>query len=364
MNMFLKRRLNSMKAYIPALIVAAMSAGTLIILQSNVISSCGNGVIDAGERCDDGNTKSDDGCDRLCIKEMGFECSGQPSKCEMLIPMPGTRNENTVPEPEIEPPFPLSDSEPEPVPVPALDLEPAPVMTRVNPSLENSTCSECANCGGGMPENCSESECESLGDCLFLEIFPGMALCEPDLHACSFRGVTNGGGTGSVQTDPSVFIQGRSQPRNIPAPEPVQNFPQQYYGKMVPTPAQMGPACGNGRRDAGEQCEDGNVISGDGCSAVCTMETSTIISCGDGVIAGTEQCDDGNLKNGDGCSKKCLLESANEPAPSYPSAPVFNQPPPMVYPSFPGFENPANPVGVTPKKRSLFQNLAGWLFGF
>merc|ERR1719247_902416 len=30
--------------------------------------------------------------------------------------------------------------------------------------------------------------------------------------------------------------------------------------------------CGNGTRDAGEQCDDGNNFAGDGCSASCTVE--------------------------------------------------------------------------------------------
>ncbi|HEX7500126.1 MAG TPA: hypothetical protein VF524_07440, partial [Polyangia bacterium] len=29
-------------------------------------------------------------------------------------------------------------------------------------------------------------------------------------------------------------------------------------------------ACGNGRLESGEVCDDGNVVSGDGCSADCT----------------------------------------------------------------------------------------------
>jgi cysteine-rich repeat protein len=31
--------------------------------------------------------------------------------------------------------------------------------------------------------------------------------------------------------------------------------------------------CGDGYTDAGEQCDDGNLISGDGCSSTCTIET-------------------------------------------------------------------------------------------
>jgi len=34
------------------------------------VASCGNGTIDAGETCDDGNTKNDDGCDSKCQVEV------------------------------------------------------------------------------------------------------------------------------------------------------------------------------------------------------------------------------------------------------------------------------------------------------
>ena len=37
-------------------------------------------------------------------------------------------------------------------------------------------------------------------------------------------------------------------------------------------------ACGNGVTEAGEQCDDGNVLNGDGCSATCQFESN---SCGD-----------------------------------------------------------------------------------
>ncbi len=34
----------------------------------------------------------------------------------------------------------------------------------------------------------------------------------------------------------------------------------------------VAPVCGNGIREAGEQCDDGNTTSGDGCSATCQVE--------------------------------------------------------------------------------------------
>lgn len=50
------------------------------------------------------------------------------------------------------------------------------------------------------------------------------------------------------------------------------------------------PECPNGATDIGEECDDGNLVDGDGCTSQCILEF-----CGDGIVnnAGTEQCDDG-----------------------------------------------------------------------
>ncbi len=42
---------------------------------------CGNGIIELGEGCDDGNVLSGDGCAFNCQIESGYACSGQPSVC-------------------------------------------------------------------------------------------------------------------------------------------------------------------------------------------------------------------------------------------------------------------------------------------
>ncbi len=61
--------------------------------------------------------------------------------------------------------------------------------------------------------------------------------------------------------------------------------------------------CGNEVVEPSEQCDDGNVVDGDGCSARCDSREA----CGDGVTdrAIGEQCDDGNLVDGDGCQASC-----------------------------------------------------------
>ncbi len=92
--------------------------------------------------------------------------------------------------------------------------------------------------------------------------------------------------------------------------------------------------CGDGVLDAGEDCDDGNEIDGDGCNSLCQFvcgdgalnvpgETcdppgSAVGSpgetcrmdctyCGDGVLDSGEDCDDGNEIDGDGCNAGCLF---------------------------------------------------------
>lgn len=79
--------------------------------------------------------------------------------------------------------------------------------------------------------------------------------------------------------------------------------------------------CGNGKVDGSpvEACDDGNFISGDGCSSctidtgyVCTGTTPSVcqLRCGNGIkdVAFNEQCDDGNQVTADGCTS-CAIDA-------------------------------------------------------
>lgn len=98
----------------------------------------------------------------------------------------------------------------------------------------------------------------------------------------------------------------------------------------------VAPVCGNSQVDSGEDCDDGNKASGDGCSDACRVErcgnrikdvgeecddgntwerdacfnNCTRHPCGNGVLepAKGEDCDDGNRTAGDGCDHACFSE--------------------------------------------------------
>jgi cysteine-rich repeat protein len=117
--------------------------------------------------------------------------------------------------------------------------------------------------------------------------------------------------------------------------------------------------CGDGWISSEEQCDDGNTLNGDCCSAICTYEPAgspctdelfcngddtcngsggcqpgagnpclafpgTVCNeisdscdpaqvCGNGVVEVNEQCDDGNILDADCCSAQCVFESFGSP---------------------------------------------------
>ncbi|MCE9672079.1 DUF4215 domain-containing protein [Myxococcus stipitatus] len=83
--------------------------------------------------------------------------------------------------------------------------------------------------------------------------------------------------------------------------------------------SQSASLVGDGRLQVGEQCDDGNTVSGDGCSATGAIEAGYLCHvpgracslaslCGNNVINLGEACDDGNTVAGtNGCTADCDL---------------------------------------------------------
>jgi cysteine-rich repeat protein len=191
---------------------------------------CGDLTISGAEECDDGDTESGDGCDESCQVEEGWECSDTATQD----------------------PWPLSGPNPNPW----------------------KFCHEV--CGDGITVG------RELGGYLYCE-----------------DGNTRSG-------------DGCSSDCRI----------------------EQGARCGDGIRiEELEECDDGNMLSNDGCSSTCEVEEGwecvstdgwqssidgpvpdTVCSpiCGDRLLVGREPfapyCDDGNEVSGDGCSSSCTRE--------------------------------------------------------
>jgi len=77
--------------------------------------------------------------------------------------------------------------------------------------------------------------------------------------------------------------------------------------QAVPQPPAA--VCGNGAIEAGEQCDDGNTVSGDGCDSNCQIEAPV---CGNAKIETGEQCEsDSDCSTGQTCSScQCITTGA------------------------------------------------------
>lgn len=126
------------------------------------------------------------------------------------------------------------------------------------------------------------------------------------------------------------------------------------YGKYTEAqdPLQV---CGNGAKEGLEQCDDGDLSNGDGCSSQCTIEkcgngivdeaigeqcdgtagcdsSCHLEYCGDGRMQSAEQCDDGNRVDDDGCSSVCTLETSDT---THPAGTTIEKKPSVKLPSPP-----------------------------
>jgi cysteine-rich repeat protein len=83
--------------------------------------------------------------------------------------------------------------------------------------------------------------------------------------------------------------------------------------ELIPFDLGAGACHINGVKEAGEDCDDGNTIDGDGCDHNCT-----ITRCGNGIVTSGEACDDGNLDPADACPLDCGMNGTPTPTPTPP----------------------------------------------
>lgn len=258
---------------------------------------CGDGILERSELCDDGNTVNGDGCSRLCQIEANWEC-----------PTPGQ------------------------------------------------PCKYVGNCGSGVltpNKACDDGNTKSgdgcSSDCKTVETgyicrVPG----KPCTPACGdgiikgYEGCDDGNAKGGDGCSATCQIEPGFQCSGTPS-------------TCTPT------VCGNGKQEPGEGCDDGNTVPYDGCSPTCQIEpkcgvydaqgnpTSAVGACktvcGDGILLrGSEECDDGNVLDGDGCSHDCKIEKG------WTCTSAYDDPPtsltlPIVARDFQSYSNSNPPSG-------------------
>ena len=230
---------------------------------------CGNGIVESGETCDDGNSASNDGCSSTCSVESLYTCPTPGAACQLSI--------------------------------------------YCGDGILNGT--EQCDDGNRKPGDCCDGNCNLEANCACVTPVP--ALSPPKQVCTSTMMCGDSKVTGSEACDDGNAKSGDGCSSDCTTVEPGFNCPS--TGGACKAVAKQ--VCGNGILEAGEYCDDGNSASGDGCSSTCQVENgyvcvvagkacSPIASCGDATVTFTrgETCDDGNTKSGDGCSPQCIVE--------------------------------------------------------
>lgn len=212
---------------------------------------CGNGQLDPGEGCDDGDRDNNDACTNNCKLQNGQRCVENgvcvSQLCRNGICSPCNKNE---------------------------DCPTGFCLNRM--------CTAPPICGNGRQEfreMCDDGNNDNFDQC-------GNNCRLGNGSAC----------TGNRQCQSLLCKDGICQPCGSDS--------ECSSRKCVN--GQCSEHCGNGAVDSGEECDQGggnSDIQPDACRTDCTAAR-----CGDGLSDGNEQCDDGNLVSGDGCDRFCRIE--------------------------------------------------------
>jgi cysteine-rich repeat protein len=230
----------------------------------NTPGVCGNGIVDPGEQCDDGNLVSGDCCSATCQAENLGSTTCGVGACARTVP----RCVNGVPQACV-------PGTPAPEICNGIDDD---CDGQIDQGLGSTTCGvgACArtvqNCVNGVPQTCTPGApgvetCNGIDDDCDGQIDQGLGSTTCGVGAC-MRTVDNCA-NGVLQTC-APGTPGIEGPAG--SPSCTNGIDDDCDGLTDASDPGCQNVCGNGVLDPGEQCDDGNTISGDGCSATCQSE--------------------------------------------------------------------------------------------
>lgn len=263
--------------------------------------TCGDGLVEGTEACDDENTDDGDGCSSDCEVEDGWVCDDdEPSVC-------GTTCENLLQPTELD------------CATGTITLNTADGTLGVG----DYSCSTYSYPGREQVltftnslATTAEITIDSVrlaadGDYDLYVFEPSEDIC--GLGSCVTSGVDSG------PNEDVTFTATAGQTFHVVYDIFNNAMATTEYTLEITCAAVV---CGNGAVTSIEECDDGDTMGGDGCSATCEIEDGYVcpssggachvIACGDGFLDGSEVCDDGDLMSGDGCSATCTVESGYE----------------------------------------------------
>ncbi len=257
-------------------------------------TTCGDGLVDGTEVCDDGGTAAGDGCSPTCQVEVGWTCTGNPSHCSPIC------GDGLVLGSE-----PCDDGG-----TTSGDGCDATCHIEVGYSCLGSPSICVPGCGDGLirgNETCDDGGTASGDGCSASCQLETGWICAGEPSVC-----TSVCGDGLVRGTEACDDGGTTSGNGCSATCQIETG-----WTCAGAPSVCSPICGDGLLRGGEVCDDGGTTSGNGCSASCQVEAGwscdgepsiCLPICGDGLSRGAEACDDGGTSAGDGCDDTCHLE--------------------------------------------------------
>ncbi len=273
-----------------------------------VVEDCGDGRVVGREDCDDGNEELGDGCDDECSIEPDFTCQTAPGRMPQTVCAMTDCGDGVVDAAEQ-----CDDGN-------SRDMDGCSVVCLIEKCGDRvvQDGEECddgnAEAGDGCSPSCMTERC---GD----GVVHADESCddgnEIDGDGCSATCVAEECGDGIVQADLGEECDDGNSFGDDGCGSTCLS---ERCGDGIPQRLEecddanldggdgcsgfcLLESCGNGLVAPSEECDDGNRENNDGCSALCRAEV-----CGDGRLNPTEECDDGNMESGDGCDADCVVE--------------------------------------------------------